>query len=308
MDNSDNSLKKVGVFYDGNYFAHVSNYYCYHHQRRKRISVSGLHDFIRYKVAQEESTDIRLCQIVDSHYFRGRLSAVEAQNKNTLFNERQFDQILMNEGVVTHYLPLGPSGEKGIDVWLALEVFELAIFKRFNVVVLVACDGDYVPLARKLNTLGIRVMVLGWDFEITAQDGQTRKTVTSQKLLNEVTYPVMMNSIIDDKINFKDSVVNNLFVAPFEAKVLPPKALAISTELQDGVPRQGKIKALKDGYGFISMLDGGPDCFFYWGDIDFDFNELEVGMTVEFYIEANEKGLVAKSISLVAGAVPNGNI
>lgn len=302
MDSSDNKLTKIGVFYDGNYFAHVSNYYCYHHARRKRISVSGLHAFVRARVAQEEAVDERFCQIVDSHYFRGRVSAAEAQSKNILFNERQFDQILMNEGVVTHYLPLGPSGEKGIDVWLALEVFELAIFKRFNVVVLIACDGDYVPLVRKLNTLGIRVMVLGWDFEITGQDGLIRKTVTSQKLLNEATYPVMMSSIIDDKTQSSRSMINDLFVIPFEGKPTAPPPRMINPE---DLPEEdelchGKIKAIKDGYGFISMDDSGPDCFFYWGDVeDFDFNELEPGMEVDFFVESNEKGLVAKRITVI---------
>jgi hypothetical protein len=70
----------------------------------------------------------------------------------------------------THYLPLGPEGEKGVDVWLALEAYELAIYKRFDVSVLVVCDGAFLPLVRKLNTLGTRVMLLGWDFRWTDRD------------------------------------------------------------------------------------------------------------------------------------------
>src|ERR1700745_3625330 len=82
-----------------------------------------------------------------------------------LLGDRIFDDVLMREGIATHYLPLGPRGEKGIDVWLALEACELAIYKRFNVLVLIACDSDCIPLVRKVNTLGTRVMVVGWDFE-----------------------------------------------------------------------------------------------------------------------------------------------
>ena len=104
---------------------------------------------------------------MDCHYFRGRLPALEANERQILLNERIFDDILMREGVVTHYLPMTRGGEKGVDVSLALEVLELTIFKKFNVVVLIASDGDYVPLVRKLNSLGTRVMVLGWDFEYT---------------------------------------------------------------------------------------------------------------------------------------------
>ena len=129
-------LIRIGVFYDGNYFLQVSNYYAYGHQRKKRLSVSGLHEFIRSQVANEEANDVRLCQIVDSHYFRGRLNANEAsQRGDTLYWDRVFDDILMSEGVTTHYLPVktgfdGSKQEKGIDVWLALEAFELAFYKR----------------------------------------------------------------------------------------------------------------------------------------------------------------------------------
>jgi len=100
------------VFYDGNFFFHVSNYYHYHHDRRARISVAGLHEFIRHQVADSEGCDVRYCQIVDAHYFRGRPKAVDAEQRGVLLRERAFDDVLVREGVVTHYLPLGPPGVK----------------------------------------------------------------------------------------------------------------------------------------------------------------------------------------------------
>lgn len=69
--NDTNSMIKIGVFYDGNYFLHVSNYYYYEHERNARISIEGLHNFIRSRVSKEEGIDVKLCHIVDSHYFRG---------------------------------------------------------------------------------------------------------------------------------------------------------------------------------------------------------------------------------------------
>lgn len=217
MNISDNKLTRIGVFYDGNYFFHVSNYYNYEHPRRARLSIAGLHEFIRREVAKAENTDMKLCQVVDAHYFRGRLSSYEADEQNKLLSERIFDDILMNEGVVTHYLPLrnrdGRYEEKGIDVWLALESYELSINKQFNIVVLIASDGDYMPLIRKLNTLGIRVMVLAWDFEYTDdRTGRLKKTTTSIELLREVTYPILMQEIIDNKVMRTDPIINNLFV------------------------------------------------------------------------------------------------
>lgn len=205
-------LMRIGIFYDGNYFYHVSNYYCYAHPRRARLSIPGIHEFIKKMVSEKEHVDERLCQIVDCHYFRGRLPAMEANARRILLNERIFDDILMREGVVTHYLPMSHGMEKGVDVSLALETLELAIFKQFNILVLIASDGDYVPLVRKLNSLGTRVMVLAWNFEYMDDNGNLRYTGTSQKLLSEVSYPLIMDQIIDGKIRCDRINVDSLFV------------------------------------------------------------------------------------------------
>jgi hypothetical protein len=100
-------LTRIGVFYDGNYFLHVSNYYNYSHERRSRISISGLHAFIRRQVAEEEGVNERLCRLLTRIISGGGLNAHEAnQRGNQLFYDRLFDDILMSEGVVTHYLPV----------------------------------------------------------------------------------------------------------------------------------------------------------------------------------------------------------
>lgn len=215
--NSRTKLTRVAVFYDGNFFLHVSNYYAFNHPKQSRISIRGLHEFIRHQVAEFEGEDVRRSQIVDAHFFRGRLPALEAQQRgNLLYYERVFDDILMWEGVITHYLPLRNSGgrreEKGIDVWMALEAYELCLMKSIDVVVLISADGDYVPLVRKLNTLGTRVMVLSWDFEFTDQEGNRIVTRTSQELLEEVTYPVAMHELIENRARKNDPLIQSLFV------------------------------------------------------------------------------------------------
>jgi cold shock CspA family protein/uncharacterized LabA/DUF88 family protein len=242
-------LVKIAIFYDGNFFYHVSNFYKYVHQLRKRISIPGLHEFIRHHVARLEMTDPQYCQIVDAHFFRGRLSAREADARQKLFVERAFDDILMAEGVVTHYLPIRHNTEKGIDVWLALEAFELSLYKRFNALVLIAGDADFVPLARKLNSLGTRVMVLGWNIKFTDDLGQERETTTSVKLLDEVTYPVMMDEIIDEGVRTSDPLIRYLFVdarPPVESEVSSRRA---STEAS---PPQQSIQSSVSGDGAVS--------------------------------------------------------
>jgi len=317
---SESKLTRVGVFYDGNYFLHVSNFYNYAHERKSRISVSGLHNFIRNQIAKEEDSDPHLCPIVDAHYFKGRISASEASvRENKLYSDRIFDDVLSAEGVTTHYLPLvttksGGWQEKGIDVWLALEAFEQAFYKRFDVFVLVASDGDYVPLIRKLNTLGTRVMVLSWDFEYTNDSGVKMVTRTSQDLLESVTYPIAMSELVDNRVFRNDPMINGLFVPQKQMKMsgegsyiaktqfkAPLPALPIEKNLSGMKRKFGKIKALKEGFGFIENQP--RDAFFFHADlVECDFNDLEVGYGVEFKEEVKTTGeIVAKEVRVIDG-------
>jgi cold shock CspA family protein len=308
IDTADNKLTRIGVFYDGNFWWRVSNYYLYYHARRARISIGGLHDFIRKTVAAKEGVDERYCQIIDAHYFRGRLSARDAEARNLLRGERLFDEVLVREGVTTHYLPLAGDKETGIDVWFALEAFELAIYKRFNVCVLIACDGDYVPLARKLNTIGARVMVLGWDFKYVDAEGTERETRTSQWLLDEVTYPVLMSREIDDRTRRNDPLLNNLFLARRETAGTTIARTPRTTE--EAGPFEGTVHSLKEGFGFIvpssSGYRGPQSLFFYYGELlDVDFNDLKPGDRVTFHLGENAKGPCAVKISAAPAPSPS---
>lgn len=301
MSDSQQKLTRIGVFYDGNYFLHVSNYYAYHHERRSRLSIAGLHEFVRHRIAEEEKKDFHLCQIVDAHYFRGRLSAQEASAEgNRLYYDRLFDDILMMEGVTTHYLPVrtvqGYRQERGIDVWMALEAFELTLHKQFDVVILIASDSDFVPLVRKLHTLGVRVMLLGWDYEYYDEEGRRRSTVTSQYLWEEVTYPIAMQNAIDDD-NDELFPVSRLFV---ERKKVINGDETEPIEIAEGDTKVSTIYSLKDGYGFISFPQTNNLFFHYSFLVDTDFNDLREGDTVEFTLSKNERGEpIARNVKLM---------
>ena len=301
MNQMNSPLIRVGVFYDGNYFLKISDYYYFQHERKARISLEGLHEFIRHQVAEEEDVDVRLAQITESHFFRGRLSATEARDKDRLFHDRLLDDILMNLGVCTHYMPLktrdGRLQEKGIDVWLALEALELALHKSLDVVVLIAGDSDYVPLIRKLNTVGTRVMLLNWDFKYEDFKGETRVTRASQQLLEQATYPVAMHAVIDRGLQEQDEVVEAMFVAPAEPAAFAPASAAAPKPVRIAGPTaacppgtigMSTIKNLKNGFGFVVMPPN--NLFFSYADLtEGDFNDLREGDWVEFTVGRNHR-------------------
>jgi cold shock CspA family protein/uncharacterized LabA/DUF88 family protein len=329
MNNKLTDLVRIGIFYDGYYFYKVSNYYKYEHERKSRISISGLHDFIRNEAAKISGTDIKQCQIVDAHYFKGRSSARDMGDK--VQSERIFEDILMRENIVTHYLPLrnDPNNvlhEKGIDVWLALEAYEMSIYKHFDILVLVACDGDYVPLVRKLNTLGTHVMLISWDFDYYNENGQIRTTRTSQQLLDEVFHPVSMHQIIDGQS--QDEFIKNLFVfdrdnnytnytnythtapavpADLRSDASVPAAVnkndvythtindsdTVDIDYGEYEEIDSVILSVKEGYGFIEDR-AVNNVFFHYNTVEnADFNELKPGMKVRYLrVEDEEKSKI----------------
>lgn len=314
MHREESRIVRIAVFYDGNFFYHASNYYYFEHPLRMRLSIQGLHEFVRYEVARRETVGLPYCQIVDAHYFRGRLMAQEADERQVLLQERLFDDVLMREGIVTHYLPIGRQGEKGIDVWLALEALELATMKQFDVLALIAGDSDYVPLIRKLNNIGTRVMVLGWDFKFEDSNGVLRRTSTSSRLFDEASYPIQMQKVLDDNSRRQDPVIRNLFV-PAERGNVAARGTA-SREVGNGMPMadgmddseslsrlapdvavdpdariKGPIRLLKSGYGFVGSDVPGRDLFFVWHDLEnATFDELSEGDFLEYSVGANERG------------------
>jgi uncharacterized LabA/DUF88 family protein/cold shock CspA family protein len=294
---------KVGVFYDGSYFTHVSNYYNYVHPHRRRIHIGGLHDFVKHVLAEKEGTMPNLCHIIDAHFFRGRFTAREANEKpNQLYYDRIFDDVLMYNGVQSHYLPVkdlaGRKREKGIDVLMALETYELCMLKRYDVVVLVASDGDHVPLVRKLHTLGCKTMLLGWDFEFTDQEtGEVQTTRTSTDLWNEVSYPLPMHDLIEEGLKDDDQVVREMFVTR-ESREMDNEDRPAPT-LVDDERHRSTIMSLMNGYGFIRFPDN--NLFFRYDDLQgVGFDTLQVNDTVEFNVAVNHKGQrVARNITVL---------
>ncbi len=212
---SSTSLKRIAIFYDGSFFQKLNQYYGYTHQRKQFIDLTGLHEYIRHRVAAKETNNnVSLCQIVEAHFFRGRfsLNAVKTTKdpQKTMELDRLQDQLLMQAGVVAHYYPMNeyatPPEEKGIDVWLALEAYDLAVHKRFDVLVLIAGDQDFVPLVRKVNGLGTRVLIVGVDINSSSSIQKT-----SQRLIDEASYTVMLTEEVESKTAKGDSIIDGIF-------------------------------------------------------------------------------------------------
>lgn len=340
---SDNRINRIGVFYDGGYFARVSNYYRFHDARKSRLSIMGIHEFVRQAFQEFENVDKRYYQITDAHYFRGRFSAYEASRKqNQLYNDRAFDDALMYANVTTHYIPLthGRNNrpfitEKGIDIWFALESYELAVLRRYNAVVLVTGDRDHLPLMRKLLALGIRVMLLYWDVEF--QEGSEDRPIrTSQALINEATYAVNMVNVLSDPKRL--DIAEKIFIVtdndPYDEQrgaqwdnsatawnstaaawsnaetnvsendvsfnALREDTMVGTEPVTNGIRLLGKIHHIDhaNGHGYLHGINNMYDnlIFFRNARNTEEFNDLEKYDLVEFEVAQNAKGDFATNV------------
>jgi hypothetical protein len=140
---------RIGVFYDGTWFAYLSDFYATAHPRAARISLDGFHDALRWYVHTETGRALDDCVVPEAHYVRGRIETPATS----------FDAVLAAAGVTRHDLPLHGGKEKGVDVHFALEAWERATTVPLQWVVLVTGDADFTPLAARLTRHGVRVVV-----------------------------------------------------------------------------------------------------------------------------------------------------
>ncbi|MCX2950886.1 NYN domain-containing protein [Lentzea sp. NEAU-D7] len=140
---------RIGVFYDGTWFAYLSDFYATAHPRGARVSLDGLHDALRWYVHNETGRPLDECVVAEAHYVRGRIDTPA----------ESFDRVLAAAGITRHDLPLHNGKEKGVDVLLALEAWDRATTVPLQWVVLLTGDSDFAPLAERLTARGVHVIV-----------------------------------------------------------------------------------------------------------------------------------------------------
>ncbi len=140
-------------------------------------------------------------------------------------------------------------------------------------------------------------MVLGWAFKFVNDRGEDETTETSQYLLQEATYPILVSDEIEIRTRRADPLISNLFLPKKESRLIASEAIQT---LPSADSATGTILSLKEGYGFIKSGVEPANLFFFHTDVvNKDFNDLRVGNGVTFVVESNEKGPAAKHVMIV---------
>ena len=195
----------IGVFIDGGYYAKINEGLARTH--KGAVNLKNLMKVIPELIGKEYGIDRKILHVTEAHYYRGRFRAKDAEKRNLLLEEREFEDVLIENDVLCHYKHLreAPGGgiiEKGIDTWFALDTYELTLYRNLNYVVLISGDADHEMLARKLKALKTHVLLLTWD---PAHTGST-----SRFLSEEVCTHIDIGKLLTDSKELSDRLISRL--------------------------------------------------------------------------------------------------
>lgn len=228
---------RLVVCYDGCWYQHAARFFA--RQRGTALSVAGLHDAIRWHAAGLYGCPVQRVTISQAHYVRG------LDESSAWFGDE-----LADYGVIRHGVPVtAGKGEVGGDVELALTCYQIVCETSPDMLVLMAGDGDFAPLAARLAGRGVRVLVPVADFSYPRPgDGAAVMVLTSHLLARRATDTPALAGLLE--------AAGGPDYPPFLIRPFPAPA----TAPRDGQPgrRSGVVTRWPPGasYGFITGEDG----------------------------------------------------
>ncbi len=315
------NITRVALFIDGGYWSAVRAFQRQRANRPGPRSLAGLLEYVQGRVDEIEGARGHTCLLCETHYFRGYLGTEALQAQDRLRQQSCLMDELLDLGIQPHLLPmLNGVKEKGVDVALALEAYAAVAERDVDLVVMVAADGDYVPLVQSVKRKGGRVLLIVWDFEYDDGFGRHRVSRTSAALAREAWRVIQVDQYREP------SGVSPAAAVPTEAEVAPPaprtvepaldpglepldgdedEGIDITPELLSGIggrgTRTGQIQSLhEESYGFIrdDVLPSTNWFFHRRGLVGVAFEDLHVGAEVEFGIGYNHQGPIAEGVCL----------
>ena len=198
---ASHKINSIGLFIDGQYYFRLDK--ALQDKLSRRVRLKGLIDYIQKATSIKYGLERESCVVTETHFFRGRLNAQDANRKGLLLKDRKFEDRLIENNVVLHYKPVyeladGSLHEKGIDVWFALEAYELTVYRDFDFVVMITGDADYEMLARKIKLLKKPAILLSWHYD--------DQEPTAKALREEISYQININDSLEADSNLLTTI------------------------------------------------------------------------------------------------------
>jgi uncharacterized LabA/DUF88 family protein len=194
---NNKAICRIGFFYDGSYFSGAQKHFY-------RIDIGwldlrALHSLIQEFARKKEQGYFDYKDVYGA-WFQG-LHTTRQIEPEFLRKDRNLHHDLMHAGVDTKFLPMSMGKkeskvkEKGVDVALAVDAMKVGLSGTIDVAVLVSGDADFVPLLRELMKVGIRTLIVYFEYE--SEDGY--RSFANDRLLWAANYSLNINALEKDK-------------------------------------------------------------------------------------------------------------
>jgi uncharacterized LabA/DUF88 family protein len=193
------SLLRIAVFYDGTYFHKAQNHF--YKQKLGWLSFPRFHKFLEGYVKEKIQGDFEY-KVIYSSWYQGLFPTSDNdKSNNNLKKDRDIHHDLMHAGIEAKFQPMSSeSKEKGVDVAMAIDIFENCLASIFDVAILVTGDGDFVPLVRALKKYSVSIINAHFKYE---EGNSNNNCYVSSRLQNACDYVININSLESNKEMFK---------------------------------------------------------------------------------------------------------
>ena len=187
-------MKTIMIVIDGNYL--VKGLHSVKTKFGSFPKLDGMINFFKQFVAINHNIAIEDCNVISTHFFRGQVSAMAANQQNKLYSDRVLADNLMGIGAQMHHLPVkkdlnGQESEKGIDVLLTVTTLQEVVAKKPDIIFFITGDGDYIPLVKAVQSYKTKVFIATFDSE-----SENNITISNRHLVNICNSHIDMMAII----------------------------------------------------------------------------------------------------------------
>lgn len=188
------SLLRVGFFLDGYTLKKVNEYYRVHHRFHANLDFRGLKSWVQVQVNRYFNPDNKIVAM-DSHYYHPQKNPhIYCKGRQGVF-KLEFE--LHNAGYQIHYSDrVGDDGQPGPNLSLIEDAVVFASYCNMDAAVLLTTQGQYTSAADKLRSLGVPVLLLGWNFSYP-KDKRSIHWKTDTCLRESCSHYVAMEKVVD---------------------------------------------------------------------------------------------------------------
>lgn len=189
----EQSICRLGVFYDGSFFVYAQHFF--YKQNYGWLSFASFHNLLENLIREKEQGYSNY-RVVYSGWYQGLYSSNQSSDhQRRIERNRHLD--LIHSGIEPKYVPMSQNqNEKGVDVAMAVDAFQVCLEGYIDIAILITGDGDFIPLVRALMKRGIRVAVAYFEY---TDSQNNKKSFINERLLNVCNYAININSLQNNK-------------------------------------------------------------------------------------------------------------